>query len=81
MWNTKTNKVPKSISLAHSKPFRDRAVDGKNEVESVQVEDVLDEVKGQCCVGEINGMMRVMMREKMLMVRVKAFVMKLIMFM
>ena len=53
--NTKTNKVLKSISLAHVKQFRDRAVDGKNEVESVPVESVLDEVKGECRVGEHNG--------------------------
>ena len=53
--NTKTNKVLKSISLAHIKPFRDRPVDGKNEVESVQVEGVLDEVKGACHVSEDNG--------------------------
>ena len=53
--NTKTNKVLKSISLAHIKPFRDRPVDGKNEVESVQVEGALDEVKGECHVSEDNG--------------------------
>ena len=51
--STKTNKVLKSISLAHIKPFRYRAVHGKNEVESVQ--GVLDEVKGDCHVSEDNG--------------------------
>ena len=53
--NTKTNKVLKSISLAHIKPFRNRPVDGKNEVEGVHVEGVLNEVKGECHVSEDNG--------------------------
>ena len=53
--NTKTNKILKSISLAHIKPFRDRAVDSKvgGDVKGEKVEgfggedeDVGDKVKG-----------------------------------
>ena len=59
--NTKTNKILKSISLAHIKPFRDRAVDSKVEgddkgekVEGFggEDEDVGDEGKGFSDIGE-----------------------------
>ena len=59
--NTKTNKILKSISLAHIKPFRDRAVDSKvgGDVKGEKVEgfgaedeDVGDVVKGFRDMGE-----------------------------
>ena len=59
--NTKTNKILKSISLAHIKPFRNRAVNSKVEgddkgekVEGFggEDEDVGDEVKGFSDMGE-----------------------------
>ena len=61
--NTKTNKILKSISLAHHKPFRDRAADSKvgGDVKGEKVEgfgaededeDVGDEVKGFRDMGE-----------------------------
>ena len=56
--NTKTNKVLKSISLAHIKPFRDRTVDGNvkgDEVEGEKVEGVNDEVEDVNDKGEDVG--------------------------
>ncbi len=56
--NTKTNKVLKSISLAHIKTFRDRAVDGNvkdDEVEGEKVEGVNDEVEDVNDEGEDVG--------------------------